>query len=128
MNAKFLLIAIPLSLTVFSSAHALTTCGVVADERYAFLDCLKDKIQLVSQGDKYGISDTQGHVILPAVYDDIQGFTDKTIKAKQKGKWQLFSLTGNKLSTSTFDAIGELSDSIAVVKVRNQFGYINASA
>jgi len=80
---------------------------------------------IVTSGNKSGIVDTSGKLIVPIEYDDLASFDFKTGFVKKNNKFALMSYSGKLLTGFIFDYFGYFIDDVALVQVGEKLGYIN---
>ncbi len=63
------------------------------------------QLVVFDEGNKRGIADKKGNVIIPAIYDEITFWSQNTFKVKANNKWTICDLSGKSLTTYWYDSI-----------------------
>ncbi len=82
---------------------------------------------LARKGDKLGLMDWCGGLILDPVYDEIQPLDGTGFRVQRQGKWGLHEARGKELASLRYDYIAPPLGSVCMVKLNNRYGLINFS-
>ncbi len=89
-----------------------------------------DEFVIVKQDNKYGVLKEGGLTVLSLQYDSIY-YSGKHFyaltKEEEKYRWQIFSPFGNLISSSYYDAVFPMSESVMATKKNGYWGYIDFS-
>ena len=70
--------------------------------------------------------DSQGNSLLSGDFSDIKVLAPQMLALQDStGKWFLADRTGQALSARRYDAVGDMSDSLAAVQVGQKYGYVD---
>ena len=76
--------------------------------------------------DKFAMIDTLGQRFLPAVFEDIGGYSDELIAVKKRGKWGFCDGKARLIIPYRYEyAWGFIGDSLSRVRKDDKMGYIN---
>ncbi len=70
------------------------------------------------------VINTNGTIIIPAIFDDISPSTNGLFKVKKNGKYSFVDTTGKQMA-SWFDKTKFFRGGLAPVKIKSQWGFIN---
>lgn len=78
---------------------------------------------------KFGFMDKTGEIVIPCVYDDIDGvfynFSGGLAAVRLDGKWGFIDKTGKEVIPFQYDYAMAFSDGLAAVLKNDKWGYIN---
>lgn len=78
------------------------------------------------KGGRYGILNSQGKVVVPAIYSDVKVEDETVIVANDAGKWALMDAATGKLKTEfLYDQIGYFQEDLAPIAKDDKYGFIN---
>lgn len=79
------------------------------------------------QNGRYGLVDKTGNVLIPFMYEDMNGFTDGVACVKLDGKWGAVDLNGKEVIPIMYEDIGyrALTSGYTMVKLGGKCGYID---
>jgi hypothetical protein len=94
-----------------------------------------NKLNLVKKKNKYGIISSDGKIILPTKYDDIQYYSDNgelipsqlPTKVKSYDMWAYIDKNGNEVTPFKYDEIPYTYGNTLPVRVGAKWGFINKS-
>ncbi len=69
-----------------------------------------ERILIIKKGDKYGVLDGNGKIMVEPIYEDLKVLRDKIIIAKLKGKYLILNEQGQKTTTEKFEEIDIILD------------------
>lgn len=99
--------------------------GKIINDNYVSYDILSQDKFIVSNGNKKGIIDIDGKVILDFSYDDILSGDNNYIKIKNNNLWGIRSIDDNKELSPNYDTLEFVNDNILLVSLNNQYYFIN---
>jgi tetratricopeptide (TPR) repeat protein len=109
------------------------TGGVVIDFQYN-IDSrnIRDLVFIhgitkVFQKGKYGLIDKTGKKVLPAMFEDIGGWSDPRIAVKKNRLWGYVNRKNDLLIGYKFDYAADFENHLAVVKVKEKYGVIDTT-
>ena len=108
-----------------------TKGDTIIDFKYSFSPAIL-KISLFQNGyvrvlqkDKFGVIDTVGQRIFPAIFENIGAFEGKLIPVNKKEKWGYADLNVNLAIPYMYDEARNFRDSVAVVSKNGFYGLID---
>lgn len=100
---------------VLASGYGLTS-GIITQGRVP-----------VTQGDKGGYLDLQGHVVIPLIYDAVSSFSGGLAAVQMAEKWGYIDRSGRLAIPVEFDEAGPFASGLAPVRIGTKTGFINPS-
>ncbi|EPH11061.1 WG repeat-containing protein [Myroides odoratimimus] len=83
----------------------------------------KGGVAFYKPGEKVGLINQEGVVIVPPTYEKIMYLNDEYFKALSQGKWGIIDAKGNIIVSCMYDAVGEYHNGITWVK-ENEIFYL----
>lgn len=74
---------------------------------------------------KWGFKDENGHIVIPAKYDGITGFSEGLSCVKSKEKWRFIDKNDRVVLPGEYDEAHSFSEGLAAVKVNGKYGFID---
>jgi hypothetical protein len=74
---------------------------------------------------KYGFLNMAGKLVIPAIYDDADGFREGYCKVKNKNKWGIIDTLNNFILPIEYDEVASFSDNLSLIKKEGKYGYAN---
>lgn len=74
---------------------------------------------------KWGFKDENGHIVIPAKYDGINGFSEGLSCVKSKEKWRFIDKNDRVVLPGEYDEAHSFSEGLAAVKVNGKYGFID---
>lgn len=85
-----------------------------------------DSVAVVVANGKARLIDREGRSLLPGDFTDLKPLGESMLAVKDStGKWSLTDYRATPLSTKRYDEVGEMSDSLAAVRVGQKYGYVD---
>jgi hypothetical protein len=79
----------------------------------------------VKKASKHGLIDTNGKVIVPVIYEELEYFKDGRAMAKKSSKWGFINARGKEIIPFNYDSASYFNDGRAPVKKDGKYGFIN---
>ena len=77
------------------------------------------------KGDKWGFCDRNKKLIIPAVYDYTEGFSEGLAAVKVNGKYGFIDTKGTMIIPAVYDWAYDFSEGLVAVKVNGKCGFID---
>jgi hypothetical protein len=74
---------------------------------------------------KFGYKDNDGKIIIPAIYDYVDYFSEGLANVKQNGKMGFIDKTGDIVIPLQYDGAASFSEGLAVVRLSGKMGFID---
>lgn len=84
------------------------------------------KLYKVSNAGKSGIIDSNNNIVIPIIFDQLNGFNSKGLTPAKKDKWGLINSKGKFIVEPTYDDMFYYQDNILRVKKNGKTGFLNA--
>ncbi|HVF10819.1 MAG TPA: WG repeat-containing protein [Abditibacteriaceae bacterium] len=81
----------------------------------------------VRQGNRWGLIEKTGKVLLPPTYEAISFFSDKAMVIKQAGKYGLLAITGETLVAPQYEAIDRFRRGYATYQSGGKWGALDST-
>jgi len=94
------------------------------DEEYNF-EYADYGMFLQKTGDKVGLYDNTGKVIVPAKFESCRASGENTFAVKMNGKYGYIDKTGKELVPAKYDEVGNFSEGLAPIMIANKYGIID---
>ncbi|MCF8357656.1 MAG: WG repeat-containing protein [Prolixibacteraceae bacterium] len=94
-----------------------------------FSSCLSDDdsaLKPFSENGKWGYSDKNEKIVIPAVYDDVLPFSEGLAAVKRNNQWGYIDADGNELILPKYDKAGNFCEKRALVCINGKCGFINS--
>ena len=122
-------IILSILLAVAGAVNAAALPAVPADtvaDPYASDIPLTDKYEWFQEdaSEKYGYKHN-GHVVIPAKYDDASSFREGLAAVKINNKYGFIDKTGTVVIPAKYEAVWSFSEGLAAVYIAGKWGYID---
>jgi hypothetical protein len=74
---------------------------------------------------KWGVEDSEGNLVVPAVYQGVGDYSEEMARVKEGEKWGFLDNTGKIAIPVRFVDASDFSDGFAAVRIGNDWGYID---
>ncbi len=74
---------------------------------------------------KWGFKDENGHIVIPAKYDRITGFSEGLSCVKSKEKWRFIDKNDRVVLPGEYEEAYSFSEGLAAVKINGKYGFID---
>ena len=78
------------------------------------------------QGDKWGFCDRDRKMVVPALYDSAEPFSNGLARVNLNGKVGFVDTRGNMTIPAVYDNADDFCEALARVKLNGEYGYIDA--
>ncbi|NMA94130.1 MAG: hypothetical protein GX975_05655 [Clostridiales bacterium] len=90
-------------------------------------DFREDLVCALSINEKYGFLDKNLNVVIPAIYDYVNSFSNGLATVVKGDKYGFINKAGKEVVPCIYDAAGSFSDGLALVQKNGLYGYIDTS-
>ncbi|MDI9348118.1 MAG: WG repeat-containing protein [Methylacidiphilales bacterium] len=95
--------------------------------KYDDINNIKEGYLAVNKNKKWGLINSKGEEIIPPKYDDIYSMKEGYLAASKNKKWGLINSKGVEVVSPQYDLVSNFnSNGLAIVKLNNKWGYVNA--
>jgi hypothetical protein len=92
---------------------------------YDFVDVLQDGLARVLHNNRWGIIDSEGHVVAPLIYEWASKFAEGRVGVQLNGKYGFIDLEGNEVAPPIYDYVGFYHEGMVLVRSNEKFGVID---
>ncbi|NGQ94220.1 hypothetical protein G3578_03405 [Brevibacillus sp. SYP-B805] len=99
--------------------------GSISEGLAWYLDISMD-MENGMEKEQYGFIDTNGKVVIKAIYEEVSGFNEGLAAVKKNGKWGYIDKTGKEVVSPQYDAVAlKFSEGFAQVQKNKKWGYVD---
>jgi len=109
------------------SAYISTSGTQLTGFDFDFAGEFRNGYAIAGMDDKYGLINNAGHFVIPPKFDNLFFVAEGKYKAESDDTWGIISISGDTLLPFEYDAIGEFSESRALIVKNRKCGFVDGN-